>query len=108
MKANNQGKQPTSPPALRSFRNSLFKEELLGTRLATSPLKIPGNEAVSSQTTSYFSRGFAISIRELTNRRLSFDDAVGFRDMPTPRTHKGTYRRRAKVNDFSESNLPAS
>ena len=67
--------------------NSLFKGELLGTRLATSPMKIPGNESVSLQTSSYFSSGFAISIRKLTNRRLLFDDAVGFRNMPTPRTH---------------------
>ena len=62
-------------------------------------MKISGNEPASLQPPSYFSSGFAIIISKLTNRRFLFDDAVGFRNMPTPRTHKGTYRCRAKVDD---------
>ena len=48
------------------------------------------------------------NIRELTNRRLWLDDAVGFHDMPTAHARKGTYRRRVKVDNVSDSNLPAS
>ena len=46
--------------------------------------------------------------RELTNRRLLHDDAVGLRDMSTAHAFLGTYRRRAKVDDVGESDLPAS
>ena len=46
--------------------------------------------------------------RELTNRRLLHDDAVGLRDMSTAHAYLGTYRRRAKVDDVGESDLPAS
>ena len=46
--------------------------------------------------------------RELPNRRLRLDAAVGFRDMPTAHALKGTCRRRVKVDDVSDSNLPAS
>lgn len=31
--------------------------------------------------------------------------AVGFRDMPTAYAHEGTYRRRAKVDEFSDRNF---
>ena len=47
-------------------------------------------------------------IRELTNRRLSHDDAVRLRDIPTEHACLGTCRRRAKVNDVGKSDLPAS
>ena len=47
-------------------------------------------------------------IRELTNRRLSHDDAVGLRDIPTAHACLGTCRRRVKVNDVGKSHLPAS
>lgn len=46
--------------------------------------------------------------RDLKIRRLWLDDAVGFRDMATAHSRKGAYRRRAKVDDFGDSNLPAS
>ena len=46
--------------------------------------------------------------RELTNRRLLHDDAVGFRDISTAHAHLGTCRRRDKVDDVGESDLPAS
>ena len=46
--------------------------------------------------------------RELTNRRLSHDDAVRLRDIPTEHACLGTCRRRAKVNDVGKSDLPAS
>ena len=52
--------------------------------------------------------GFRKRIRELTNRRLLHDDAVGLRDMSTAHAFLGTYRRRAKVDDVGESDLPAS
>ena len=47
-------------------------------------------------------------IRELTNRRLLHDDALGLRDMSTAHAYLGTCRRRAKVDDVGESDLPAS
>ena len=53
-------------------------------------------------------RGGARSNRELTNRRLSHDDAVGLRDIPTAHACLGTCRRRAKVNDVGKSDFPAS
>ena len=46
--------------------------------------------------------------RELTNRRLLHDDAVGLRDISTAHAHLGTCRRRDKVDDVGESDLPAS
>ena len=46
--------------------------------------------------------------RELTNRQLWLDNAVGFRDMSTAHAFKGTYLRRVKVYDVSDSNSPAS
>jgi hypothetical protein len=46
--------------------------------------------------------------RELTNRRLLHDDAVGLRGMPTAHAYLDTCRRRAKVDDVGESDLPAS
>ena len=49
-----------------------------------------------------------INNRELKNRRLLHDDAVGLRDMSTAHAFLGTYRRRAKVDDVGESDLPAS
>ena len=51
---------------------------------------------------------FKQSNRELTNRRLFHDDAVGLRDMSTAHAFLGTCRRRAKVDDVGESDLPAS
>ena len=47
-------------------------------------------------------------IRELTNRRLSHDDAVGLRDMPTAHAFVGSCRRRAKVDDVVLSKFTAS
>ena len=47
-------------------------------------------------------------MRELTNRRLSHDDAVVLRDIPTAHACLGTCRRRVKVNDVGKSHLPAS
>ena len=49
-----------------------------------------------------------IGTRELTNRRLLHDDAAGLRDMSTTHAYLGTCRRRAKVDDGGESDLPAS
>ena len=46
--------------------------------------------------------------REHTNRRLSHDDAVGLRDIPSAHACLGTCRRRAKVNDVGKSDLAAS
>ena len=46
--------------------------------------------------------------RELTNRRLSHDDAVGLRDMPTAHAFVGSCRRRAKVDDVVLSKFTAS
>ena len=46
--------------------------------------------------------------RELTNRRLLHDDAVGLRDISTAHAHLGTCRRRDEVDDVGESDLPAS
>ena len=48
------------------------------------------------------------TIKELTNRRLSHDGAVGLRDIPSAHACLGTCRRRAKVNDVGKSDLPAS
>jgi len=50
----------------------------------------------------------ALFIRELTNRRLSHDDAVGLRDMPTAHAFVGSCRRRAKVDDIVLSKFTAS
>ena len=47
-------------------------------------------------------------IRELTNRRLLHDAAVRLRDMLTAHAFLSTCRRRAKVDDVGESDLPAS
>ena len=47
-------------------------------------------------------------IRELTNRRLSHDDAVGLHDMPTAHAFVGSCRRRAKVDDVVLSKFTAS
>ena len=49
-----------------------------------------------------------LELGEFTNRRLLLDDAVGFRDMPTAHAHEGTYRRRVKVDEVRDSNLPTS
>ena len=46
--------------------------------------------------------------RELTNWRLSRDDAVGLRERLTAHAHLGTCRRRAKVDAFVDSDSPAS
>ena len=46
--------------------------------------------------------------RELTNRRLLHDGAVGLRDMLTAHGFLGTCRRRGKVNDLGKRDLPAS
>ena len=46
--------------------------------------------------------------RELTNRRLLHDAAVRLRDMLTAHAFLSTCRRRAKVDDVGESDLPAS
>ena len=48
---------------------------------------------------SFFYKGLISLIRE-----LAFDDAVGFREMPTAHARKGTYQRRVKVDDISDSN----
>ena len=47
-------------------------------------------------------------IRELTNRRLSHDDAVGLRERLTAHAYLGTCRRRAKVDAVVDSDSPAS
>ena len=47
-------------------------------------------------------------IRELTNRRLLHNDAVGLRDISTAQAHPGNCRCRDKVDDVGESDLPAS
>ena len=47
-------------------------------------------------------------IRELTNRRLLHDAAVRLCDMITAHAFLSTCRRRAKVDDVGESDLPAS
>ena len=47
-------------------------------------------------------------IRELTNRRLSHDDTVGLRGIPTAHACLGTCRRRVKVSGVGKSHLPAS
>ena len=53
--------------------------------------------------------GPAGTSRELTNRRLSRDDAVGLRDMPTAHAFVGSCRRRAKkVDDVVLSKFTAS
>ena len=46
--------------------------------------------------------------RELTNRRLSHDDAVRLRDVTSAHAYMGTCQSRAKVDDVGESDLPAS
>ena len=47
-------------------------------------------------------------IRELTNRRLSHDDAVRLRDVTSAHAYMGTYQSRAKVDDVDEGDLQAS
>ena len=46
--------------------------------------------------------------RELTNWRLSHDDAVGLRDRLTAHAYLGTCRRRAKVDAVVDTDSPAS
>ena len=48
------------------------------------------------------------NVRELTNRRLSHDDAVRLRDVTSAHAYMGTCQSRAKVDDVGESDLPAS
>ena len=50
----------------------------------------------------------SMEIRELTNRRLSHDDAVRLRDVTSAHAYMGTCQSRAKVDDVGESDLPAS
>ena len=47
-------------------------------------------------------------IRELTNRRLSHDDAVRLRDVTSAHAYMGTCQSRAKVDDVGEGDLQAS
>ena len=49
-----------------------------------------------------------VSNRELTNSRLSHDDAVGLRDRLTAHAYLDTCRRRAKVDAVVDSDSPAS
>ena len=46
--------------------------------------------------------------RELTNRRLSHDDAVRLRDVTSAHAYMSTCQSRAKVDDVGESDLQAS
>ena len=48
------------------------------------------------------------SNRELTNRRLSHDDAVRLRDVTSAHAYMGTCQSRVKVDDVGESDLQAS
>ena len=54
------------------------------------------------------SRRGSSGIRELTNRRLSHDDAVRLRDVTSAHAYMGTCQSRAKVDDVGESDLQAS
>ena len=49
-----------------------------------------------------------LDIRELTNRRLSHDDAVRSRDVTSAHAYMGTCQSRAKVDDVGEGDLQAS
>ena len=55
-----------------------------------------------------FKRRWQCIIRELTNRRLLHDGAVGLRDMLTAHAFLSTCQLRAKVDNVGESDLPAS
>ena len=55
-----------------------------------------------------YHQALTLIIRELTNRGLLHDCAVGLRDIPTVHACLGTCRLPAKVNDVGKSDLPAS
>ena len=63
------------------------------------------NESISRHLPSHHRHS---DIRELTNRRLSHDDAVRLRDVTSAHAYMGTCQSRAKVDDVGESDLPAS
>ena len=49
-----------------------------------------------------------IIMKELTNRRLSHDDAVRLRDVTSAHAYMGTCQSRAKVDDVGDSDLQES
>ena len=88
-----------------SAHNYAQLEEMLNFVLNHLELKM--HPAYEQQQVSMF-WSLRATNRELTNRRLLHDDAVGLRDMSTAHAFLGTCRRRAKVDDVGESDLPAS